>query len=589
MTPPKGVYKKRKFKGNQHTLKVVCLDPETSSRPSPSQPIVSSRPMPTPPSSSRIKLSTQSNSYNEYKGDDRNIIISMAILSDAIREFAVCRVCRGELRLLEIEERRNGLACQLSLSCLKCDRSNAFWTSSECKPNPTEHYFEINMRLFYGLRCIGKGGEGGKVLCGMLNLPRPSTAYTKYTKTLRHCVSLVAEQSMIQATREAVIENDNCSDISIAFDGTWQKRGFRSKNGCCTITSIDTGKVLDVEVLTKFCSGCTKIDSTSEDYAQKVEAHQGKCLKNYEGSSGGMESASAVTLFGRSVEKRGVRYKEMLGDGDSKAFLAVVESDPYDDLKVSKIECVNHVAKRMGSRLRATKLSCKKKTLSDGKSIRSRLSDKKIDELQAYYSSAIRNNCTDLKNMQRAVWAIYFHKISTDKSPHHGLCPKPPDTWCRYWKAQEKGELAIFKHKNSIPVAVMEVIKHDFQHLAKPELLKRCLHGKTQNVNEAFNHVIWNRLPKNVFVGRLTLELGVYEAVISFNEGNVSRLKVLKELGFSDYGEHTITAMKSLDAERVRSSDRVALQATKDARLSKKRASLLQEPDDPMEYAPGAF
>lgn len=191
--------------------------------------------------------------------------------------------------------------------------------------------------------------------------------------------------------------------------------------------------------------------------------------------------------------------------------------------------------------------------------------------------------------MKRAVWAIYFHKVSTDELPHHGLCPKPPETCCRYRKAEDKGELATFKHKNSIPVAVMEVLKPDFQHLAKPELLKRCLHGKTQNVNEAFNHIIWNRLPKNVFVGRLTLELGVYEAVISFNDGNISRLKVLKELGFSDYGEHTIHAMKNLDAERIQTSDRVALEATKEARLSKKRASLLQEPADPIEYAPGAF
>lgn len=92
-----------------------------------------------------------------------------------------------------------------------------------------------------------------------------------------------------------------------------------------------------------------------------------------------MESASAVILFKHFIEKRGVRYKEMLGDGDSKAFLAVVENDPYEDLQVSKIECVNHVAKRMGSRLRNTKIKCKGKTLSDGKSIRSRLSDKTID------------------------------------------------------------------------------------------------------------------------------------------------------------------------------------------------------------------
>lgn len=52
-------------------------------------------------------------------------------------------------------------------------------------------------------------------------------------------------------------------------------------------------------------------------------------------------------------------------------------------------------------------------------------------------------------------------------------------------------------------------------------------------------------LPKNVFVGRLTLELGMYEAVITFNEGNISRLKVLKELGFSDYGERTQSTLRN--------------------------------------------
>jgi hypothetical protein len=263
MTPPKGVFKKRRFKNNQHTIKVVVqqgdspnldlIGPSTPSRPSPK---------PNLQSSSHKKISAQSQTYNEFKGEDRNIVISMAILSNAIREFTVCRLCRGDLRLLEVDEKRNGLACQLSLVCLKCDKENLFWTSNECKTSTNESLFEVNLRMFYGLRCIGKGGEGGKVLCGILNLPRPSTAYTKYTKILIDCVSVVAEHSMKEATAEAVLENENSTDISIAYDGTWQKRGFKSKNGCCTVTSIDTGKVLDVEVLTKFCSGCAKIPKT---------------------------------------------------------------------------------------------------------------------------------------------------------------------------------------------------------------------------------------------------------------------------------------------------------------------------------------
>ncbi|GFW01833.1 hypothetical protein TNCV_60851 [Trichonephila clavipes] len=40
-------------------------------------------------------------------------------------------------------------------------------------------------------------------------------------------------------------------DLAVAVDGSWQKRGFSSKNGLVTVTSVDTGKVIDVEVFSK--------------------------------------------------------------------------------------------------------------------------------------------------------------------------------------------------------------------------------------------------------------------------------------------------------------------------------------------------
>ncbi|GFT16310.1 hypothetical protein TNCV_873891 [Trichonephila clavipes] len=49
----------------------------------------------------------------------------------------------------------------------------------------------------------------------------------------------------------AVDENDGKRDLAVAVDGSWQKRGFSSKNGLVTVTSVDTGKVIDVEVFFK--------------------------------------------------------------------------------------------------------------------------------------------------------------------------------------------------------------------------------------------------------------------------------------------------------------------------------------------------
>ncbi|KAG8310792.1 hypothetical protein J6590_056629 [Homalodisca vitripennis] len=51
--------------------------------------------------------------------------------------------------------------------------------------------------------------------------------------------------------------------------------------------------------------------------------------------------------------------------------------------------------------------------------------------------------------------------------------------------------------------------------------------------------------PKNVFVGLETLDLGVMDAVIVFNDGNVGRVKVLQELGVSDLGLYRLEVSRN--------------------------------------------
>ncbi|GFX08229.1 uncharacterized protein TNCV_3267201 [Trichonephila clavipes] len=89
-----------------------------------------------------------------------------------------------------------------------------------------------------------------------------------------------------------------------------------------------------------------------------------------------------------------------------------------------------------------------------------------------------------------------------------------------------------------------------FRDLSHPDLLKKCLHGKTQNPNESFHNVVWSRVPKATFVQIETLSLGVYDAVCSFNDGNVSKLKMLQKMGVEP-GEFSVSAMKLLDRERL--------------------------------------
>ena len=59
------------------------------------------------------------------------------------------------------------------------------------------------------------------------------------------------------------------------------------------------------------------------------------------------------------------------------------------------------------------------------------------------------------------------------------------------------------------------------------------MHGQTQNPNENVNSVrpIWSRIPKTIFVDIETLHLGVYDAIATFNGGNILRCKALKNMG----------------------------------------------------------
>ena len=143
----------------------------------------------------------------------------------------------------------------------------------------------------------------------------------------------------------------------------------------------------------------------------------------------------------------------------------------------------------MGTRLRNLKKNSDKKKLDYGKTIggQERLTGKVIDQLTTYYGNAIRDNTDSVEDMKNAIWATYYHKISTDQSPQHHLCPKGENSWCKWQKAKAQKKLKGFHRTGSIPTVVMEQRKPMYEDLSRQELLERCLGGLTQNSNESFN------------------------------------------------------------------------------------------------------
>lgn len=268
-----------------------------------------------------------------------------------------------------------------------------------------------------------------------------------------------------------------------------------------------------------------------------------------------MEGIGTQQIFMLSENSYNHRFIKYLGDGDSNSCSSIVASKPYRITEIQKLECINHVHKHMGVRLRRLKKKCEGNNLEDEKSLsgKNRLTQKKINQIQFYYGKAIKEIENDLEVMKFAVWAVYFDTLSIDVHSQHELCPKGITSWCKCNKAL--GENKTYTHKNNLPQAIMDAIKPTFKALTYPDLLKKCLHNTTQNVNGSCNQVIWTRIPKNAFISMRTLELGLYDAVSNYNDGNVSNCRVFSSIDIQPEFE-VADDMQNLDLDRVRDAEK---------------------------------
>lgn len=225
--------------------------------------------------------------------------------------------------------------------------------------------------------------------------------------------------------------------------------------------------------------------------------------------------------------------------------------------------------------------------LSDDKNLggKGRLTDDKIDQLKRYYGLAIRRNLTSVDEMKDAVWATYYHTLSSNEEPNHKLCPQGNDSWCGYKKALALN--TTYHHNHTLPKPVMDVIK-PVSDLTNIDLLKRCLLGQTQNLNASFNSCIWQRVKKTGFVGLHTLKLGVPDAVIAFNDASIVIANVLERIGIKP-GKYTVHTLKNIDRVRISKADKEAQEGNKKLRV--KRIFLKRKREDPdhQSYCPGGF
>ncbi|GFU15425.1 uncharacterized protein TNCV_2700241 [Trichonephila clavipes] len=217
--------------------------------------------------------------------------------------------------------------------------------------------------------------------------------YDRINAKIADISEALANASMKKAAAEEKIIDGTVNFVAVSGDGTWKTRGH-------ILLLLESVHLLELT-------------------AGKFSTWK----KNHSGSAGGMEVCGMQKIFFRSEQKHGLKYQRYIGDGDSKTFSSIAEKKPYgDSVPIEKIECVDHVQKRMGSRLRKLKaLWGGGNKLSDWKTIggKGSLTDAIISKLTTFYGNAIRANSHNVNEMRQAVWAVWAHTSSTDDEPKH--------------------------------------------------------------------------------------------------------------------------------------------------------------------------
>ena len=525
-------------------------------------------------------------------------ILEVSGLQTAL-EAAVCcsKECGGQILLKEDLYKREGLCTHPYLFCQKCGSKTVIpFTKSSSRS------LAINRRAVLANKCIGGSYPSLETFCAMLDLPPPVSqhAYQQHMTVIEMGARAEVEDGMRRAREELRThydaDHDQVIDTLVSCDGTWQKRGFSSLFGVVFVISYETGKVIDYTLLSKHCSGCKKWegkDQTTTEYHTWKQQHD--CSINFTSSAGAMEPYGSLALFQRSLDYN-IRYKYLISDGDSKTFALLSREQVYGtdaENQVEKLDCVGHVQKRLGTALRNLKLKYRGQKLSDGKTIGGarRLTDSLINSLQNYYGHAIRHNKGNLALMVKAVQASLLHSNSSDDTPRHHLCPAGEDSWCKWQRAKALG-IEYSHHKPPIPEAIVHLLKPIYARLGSPLLLQKCLEGYTQNANEALHSTVWKLCPKELFLGKESVDIACAIAVAKFNDGACTLLSLSQrcELTSSHFSRHLF---RKRDRLRVLKSKYKTSEHGKAIRKrARKRRKGFEDRDKEREgpmYVPGGF
>ena len=566
---------------------------QLESTPQPHQQQPGSTPQPLPGSSAsarKLRYFSKQTAQNPPSSTNSELEISTIVQLDCLSTLFNDLLCPDCLQPSLALKRTSTCSVVIKLSVV-CESCQTQISTTHTSHKKQKFAFDINKQAVATSLATGSGRAGLAKFSELMNIPvMHHKTFNTHTKII-HKQSHVYKQKVLsdahQVIREAYPEQSGEEiDIDVSYDGSWHTRGHKSKLGLGCVIENRTGLVVDYEVLSKYCHVCetvgAKIQEDDEkngknNYDNWLITHQPDCDKNHDGSSGSMEQICAVNMWKRS-KQHGFRYKTVICDGDANTIKKINESNPYSDLVVEKRECINHVAKRLGTALRKVVDDKRKAKITLGGNGKGKLTQTKIGKLQKYYTRAIRSH-SSVPEMKRAIWATFKHCSSTNDSPAHEDCPDGLESWCFYKKAVSKGlpppnhDLHMGSH---ISPFVAKYIEHVYERLSDEELLSKCVEGLSQNVNESIHSLIWSRCPKHIFVGRKRLEVSVSVGVGEFNKGAQASQNFLEALGLT-VGCLTKKFGEKRDQERKRQAEKAIETIAKKRREVRRLAQSREE------------
>ena len=117
--------------------------------------------------------------------------------------------------------------------------------------------------------------------------------------TIRDACKETAIEPMNE-TAHHLTKDDALTDVAISVDGSLQRRGYSSLNGFVSAISMNSGKVLDIQPMSRFCKYCSvhnKLKNSDLVAYNSWKVKHTNRRANYHGLAPNMEVEGARTIF----------------------------------------------------------------------------------------------------------------------------------------------------------------------------------------------------------------------------------------------------------------------------------------------------